>query len=134
MSTKTAGIPGIVAAGVAAVAFAGIAQAQTAPDPKRGAEVFRVQCSVCHTVESGKHSIGPSLHGVVGRPAGSASGFKYSDWMKKVTVAWTPENLDRYLENPMSVAPGTPMALVVPSKRNRDDVIAFLKTVSPAKE
>jgi cytochrome c len=123
----------LVATALAAVAYGGVVLAQTgpAPDPKRGAEVFRVQCSVCHSVEAGKSSIGPSLYGVVGRKAGSLEGFKYSDAMKKVDATWTPETLDRYLENPWLVAPGTPMALVVPSVKNRTDVIAYLKSVAP---
>ena len=120
------------AAAVAVVGFAGAALAQTAPagDVKRGAEVFKVQCSVCHTAAPGAgHSIGPNLAGVVGRPAGTAAGFKFSDAMGKVKVDWTAENLDKYLENPWQIAPGTPMALVVPSKKNRDDVIAYLASV-----
>jgi cytochrome c len=120
-------------AALTAVAYGGVAMAQTAPtaDPKRGAEVFRVQCSVCHAVERGKSDIGPSLYGVVGRKAGSLDGFRYSDAMKKVDASWTPENLDKYLENPWQIAPGTPMALVVPSIKNRVDVIAYLQSLAP---
>jgi cytochrome c len=120
-------------AALVAVAYGGVvlAQAGPTPDAKRGAEVFRVQCSVCHTVEAGKSSIGPSLYGVVGRKAGSLEGFKYSDAMKKVDANWTPANLDKYLENPWQIAPGTPMALVVPSVKNRADVIAYLQSLAP---
>lgn len=123
---------GCVAAAAAIVGFAGASLAQTAPagDVKRGAEVFKVQCSVCHTAAPGAgHSIGPNLAGVVGRPAGTVAGFKFSDAMGKVKVDWTAENLDTYLENPWQIAPGTPMALVVPSKKNRADVIAYLASV-----
>jgi cytochrome c len=122
------------AALAAVFACGATAWAQTAPtgDAKRGSEVYKVQCSVCHSVEAGKHGlIGPTLYGVVGRPAGTAAGFKYSDAMKQVKVAWTPANLDKYLENPWNIAPGTPMALVVPNAKNRADVIAFLAQQSP---
>jgi cytochrome c len=125
---------GTALAGLVAIAWAGAALAQdaTAGDPKRGGEVFKAQCAVCHTAEKGKASpIGPSLYGIVGRPAGSLEGFRYSDAMKKVGVAWTPANLDKYLENPWQIAPGTPMALVVPVVKNRQDVIAYLKSVGP---
>lgn len=126
---------GSVAAAVAVVGFAGVSLAQNAPggDPKRGAQVFKVQCSVCHTAAQGAgHSIGPNMYGVVGRPAGTAAGFKYSEAMGKVKVDWSPANLDQYLENPWTIAPGTPMALVVPSAKNRTDVIAFLASLAPA--
>jgi cytochrome c len=132
MSSRLVFGAGCMAAAVAVVGFAGASLAQTAPagDPKRGAEVFKVQCSVCHmAVPNAAPSIGPNLHGVVGRRAGSAPGFKYSEAMGKVQVDWTPENLDKYLENPWQIAPGTPMALVVPSKKNRDDVIAYLASL-----
>jgi cytochrome c len=128
---------GWVAVGGLALAFAaGVALADggTGGDPKRGAEVFRVQCSVCHSADPARPSpIGPLLYGVVGRPAGTLAGFKYSDAMKKVGLAWTPANLDKYLENPWNIAPGTPMALVVPSEKNRADVIAYLTAQSAAK-
>jgi cytochrome c len=132
MSSRLVFGTGSVAAAVAIVGFAGASLAQTAPggDPKRGAEVFKVQCSVCHmSAANAAPSIGPNLHGVVGRKAGTAPGFKYSEAMGKVKVDWTPENLDKYLENPWQIAPGTPMALVVPSKKNRDDVIAYLASL-----
>jgi cytochrome c len=132
MSSRLVFGAGSVTAAVAIVGFAGASLAQTAPagDAKRGAEVFKVQCSVCHTATAGGgHSIGPNMHGVVGRQAGTAAGFKFSEAMGKVNVAWSPENLDKYLENPWQIAPGTPMALVVPSKKNRDDVIAYLASL-----
>lgn len=113
--------------------WAGAAGAQEQlGDAKRGAEVFKVQCSVCHSADPARPSpIGPLLYGVVGRQAGTLEGFRYSEAMKRVGQPWTPANLDRYLENPWNIAPGTPMALVVPSVRNRQDVIAYLKSQSP---
>lgn len=122
---------GLAVAGVLMWSGAAFAQEQ-AGDAKRGSEVFRVQCSVCHSADPAKPSpIGPSLYGVVGRQAGTLPGFRYSDAMKRVGAPWTPANLDRYLENPWNIAPGTPMALVVPSEKNRQDVIAYLKSVGP---
>lgn len=118
---------------VAGLAVASVAPAQTpAGDPTRGADVFKAQCSSCHSVKPGEHSIGPSLHGVVGRPAHGAPGFNYSKAMQGVDVTWTRANLDAYLQNPWSVAPGTPMALVVPNERNRRDVIAYLASLGNA--
>ena len=39
-------------------------------DPVHGQVIFN-RCMVCHTIQAGVNHIGPSLHGVVGRPAGS---------------------------------------------------------------
>ena len=41
----------------------------------RGA-VFN-QCKICHSLEAGKNLVGPSLHGVIGRKAGSVPGYAY---------------------------------------------------------
>jgi mono/diheme cytochrome c family protein len=67
---------------VAAVACtSGLAAAQD--KAKQGETIFKRTCGACHTVEPGKNRIGPSLAGVVGRKAGTAEEFKYSDQMMK---------------------------------------------------
>ena len=43
-------------------------------DPIRGKKVFN-KCKACHSLKAGKHKIGPSLHQVIGRKAGTAAGF-----------------------------------------------------------
>ena len=42
-------------------------------DPAAGKAAF-AQCRMCHAVEAGRTSIGPTLHGVIGRQAGSVPG------------------------------------------------------------
>jgi cytochrome c len=44
-------------------------------DAEAGKKVWR-NCKTCHTLEEGKHRIGPSLFGVLGRQAGTAEGYK----------------------------------------------------------
>jgi cytochrome c len=67
---------------VAAVACtSGLAAAQD--KAKQGETIFKRTSGACHTVEPGKNRIGPSLAGVVGRKAGTAEEFKYSDQMMK---------------------------------------------------
>lgn len=123
---------GLIGAGLLVGGFAfGAAALADGPvgDAARGAVVFKVQCSTCHSATVGQASpIGPHLAGVVGRPSASLPGYKYSSAMKDAGVTWTPERLHEYLESPWHVAPGTPMSLVVPSFRNRADVIAYLMT------
>ena len=57
-----------------------------AGDATKGADVFK-RCTICHNAESGGgNRIGPNLFGVVGRPAGSVSGYSYSSAMKSSSV------------------------------------------------
>jgi hypothetical protein len=74
--------------------------------------------------------IGPSLFGVVNRPAGHEPGFHYSEANKNSGLTWDPATLDRYLAAPRQVVPGTFMTfpgLKDPSQRA--EVIAFLETL-----
>jgi len=102
------------------------ALAQTGGDPAAGEKVFN-QCKACHTVEAGKNRVGPSLHGVVGRKAGTVEGFNYSPAMKGYGQEWTPENLDKYLADPKGTIPGNKMAFAGLKKpEDRANVIAYL--------
>jgi Cytochrome c2 len=104
----------------------GMAWAQADGDAAAGERVFN-QCKACHTVEAGKNRVGPSLHGVVGRKAGSVEGFNYSPAMKNSATVWTPENLDRYLASPKEGMPGNKMAFAGLKKaEDRANVIAYL--------
>ena len=44
--------------------------------------------------------IGPTLHKVIGRPAGSVAGYSYSTAMKSSGIVWSEEKLFAYLEKP----------------------------------
>jgi cytochrome c len=96
-------------------------------DPVHGEKVFRL-CMVCHTIEAGVNKIGPSLHGVVGRPAGSIPDFNYSPANKKSGIVWTEQKIFDYLVNPQKTVPGTKMAFGGLAKaQDRADVVAWLK-------
>jgi hypothetical protein len=72
---------------------------------------------------------GPSLVGVVGRPAGTLPHFTYTDAMKNSGFTWDPATLNHFLTNPMVVLPGTTMPLPVADPQTRADVIAYLATL-----
>jgi cytochrome c len=119
-------VPPVAAPPVAAppaVAFASLTG-----DAVAGAKIFG-QCKTCHVAEAGVNRIGPSLWGVVGRPAGSIAGFKYSPANKSSGLVWSEEQLFTYLEAPQKTIPGTYMAFAGLKKlQDRADVIAYLKT------
>jgi cytochrome c len=88
------------------------------------------QCTACHSTDRGENGIGPSLAGVFGRRAGTAPGFEYSQAMKDAGLTWTQANLDRFLENPRGVVPGTTMTYNgVKDAGQRQAVINYLKTL-----
>ena len=99
-------------------------------DAAHGEKVF-LQCKTCHALEEGKNMIGPSLHGMVGRKAGSTAGFSYSAAHHASGITWSPEKMFQYLEKPQRVVPGTKMSFAGLSKaQDRADVIAYLTTAS----
>lgn len=115
----------LVLAPLTLLAFTPVARAQ---DQAAGEKIFKTYCAVCHTVEAGKNKIGPSLFGVVGRKAGSAPGYSYSDANKKSGITWTEEELDKYLTDPRAVVPGTKMIFAgLKNPDQRKAVIAYLK-------
>jgi cytochrome c len=77
-----------------------------------GAVLFGTRCGNCHKIGTGTdNSYGPDLYGIVGRKAGSNGSFEgYSPAMKAFAKKWTKDQLDRFLENPQAVVPGTLMS------------------------
>jgi len=100
-----------------------------AADIEAGKVAFK-KCALCHTTESGKNKIGPSLFGIVGRKSGSVDNFSYSEAMKSFDHTWDAETLDTYLADPRTVVPGTKMIFPgIKDKTEREDVIAYLETL-----
>ena len=128
MKTTTFALP----LSFALVLFAAGASAQSG-NPARGERLFNQQCKACHTLEKGGAStMGPDPHGVIGRKAGTAEGFKnYSPAMKKQDIVWTGDNLDKYLTDPKGFVPGNRMIFVGLKKaEDRANVIAYIKQQS----
>lgn len=87
------------------------------------------QCKACHVVDPGVNRMGPSLHAVVDRPAGSIADFHYSQAMKTSGIVWSDAKLFEYLESPRRVVPGTSMGFAgISDPQMRADIIAYLKT------
>lgn len=103
-------------------------------DAARGQQVFQ-RCAACHSVAAAAAAMpGPNLKGVIGRRAGTLSGFAYSSAMvdagKSDNVVWARDTLDKYLTDPDDVVPGTAMRLNFQlTADERRDVIDYLEQV-----
>jgi cytochrome c len=92
--------------------------------------VFRSQCGICHSPSEGKNVVGPSLFGVVGRHTGSVTGFRYSEGNQNANLNWDVATLDKYLDSPKTIVPGTAMSFSgLKDSDKRSDVIAYLATL-----
>lgn len=92
--------------------------------------MFKTQCAVCHSPLPGKNGIGPSLFGVVGRTSGQVEKFRYSAANKKGHLTWDAATLDKYLQSPRTVVPGTTMTYAgLKNDTQRADLIAYLATL-----
>ena len=117
---------GILCGAVVLFPLALAAQAQGVGDAQRGAQVF-IQCKACHSLEAGKNMIGPSLHGLLGRRAGTVPGFAYSPAMKNANVVWNDDTLSRYLTDPKAFIPGDKMPFVgIKDPSKLGDLLAYL--------
>jgi cytochrome c len=96
--------------------------------PPDGATLFKQHCAVCHTLSlSEPMRQGPPLVKIVGRPAGKAEGFKYSEALSKADFAWDETRLDAWLTDPQAVVPGVTMVYRQAKPETRAAVIAYLK-------
>ena len=92
-----------------------------------GAKVFK-KCAACHSIkEGGANKIGPALWGVLGRPAGSVPGYKYSKAMAAHGKNWSFEEMNGFLIKPKDWIKGTKMSFAgLRSAKDRAAVILYM--------
>jgi cytochrome c len=115
----------LVSAGVLATSLTAHAQG----DAAAGEKIF-AHCAPCHSNKPGENKFGPSLAGVFGRKSGTEPGYNYSSAMKAANVTWDEKTLDEYLQGPGKFVKGTKMVYFVPDEKDRQDIIAYLKTLA----
>jgi cytochrome c len=115
----------VIFGAVLAVMASGGANAQ---DAAAGEKVFGV-CKMCHQIgEGAKNAVGPALNGVIGRKAGTAAGYSYSDANKNSGITWDEATFREYIKDPKVKVPGTKMIYAgLKDEQKTNDLVAFLK-------
>ena len=96
-------------------------------DPVKGQEVYE-RCEGCHSLDANR--VGPKHRGLIGRKAGTVEDYDYSNALKSSDIVWDEATLDRWLQGPGKLVPGTKMGFILKDPKARADVIAFLKQES----
>jgi cytochrome c len=109
------------------VLLAATGAARADGDAARGEKRFD-ECVTCHSLKEGVNGVGPSLHAVFGRKAGSLDDFRYSPAMKRSGLTWTPQALATFIADPQKAVPNNRMPFAgMPEAADRDDLIAYLE-------
>src|SRR5256886_8082337 len=97
-----------------------------------GQLTFNNACRTCHTTKEGDNRLGPNLHNIIGRKAGSLPNYGYSSAMKGADFVWDKEVLDRFIAKPDEVVPGNNMRPYggLTSAEDRAKVIVFLESAT----
>lgn len=112
-------------AGLALAKAAGASPPTEAPtvDP---AMIYKSRCGSCHELD--RNRTGPKHRGVVGRKSGSLPDYAYSPALKAAGVVWSEEALDKWLQGPRKLVPGTRMITAVPDPGTRKVIINYLES------
>lgn len=116
-----------VAAMIVGVALAALASSADAADPDAGQQLY-AQCQSCHGLAPEEHRVGPSLHGIFGREAGTAPGFtRYSQALVESGIVWDEETMRDYIADPLGYVPGSRKTYPgVRDAEQREDLVAYL--------
>ena len=117
---------------VAALGVAVAAPVWAEGDAAAGEKVFK-KCKACHAVgEGAKKKVGPPLNGIIGAPAGTFEGFKYSDNLMELAeggLIWDDATMAAYLTKPKDVIPKGKMSFAgLKKEADIENVIAYLAT------
>ena len=103
-------------------------QASQGTEDASGQQAFNNACRTCHMAKEGDNRLGPNLHKIIGRKAGSLPDYGFSSAMKEAGFVWDEEKLDLFMANPDEVVPGNNMKPYggLSSSDDRKKIIAFL--------
>jgi cytochrome c len=106
--------------------------ARKGADTEAGQLTFNNACRTCHTTKEGDNRLGPNLHNIIGRKAGSLPDYGYSTAMKGADFVWDEEKLDRFIASPDELVPGNSMKPYggLASTDDRARIVSFLQSVT----
>ena len=109
--------PAPVAAASPTASPAPAAETTTAATPVAAAKppVAFAVCRACHSMEPGKN--------------GEVPGYNISPALAKSGIVWDRAALDKWLQGPMKMVPGTKMVIAVPDAAKREAIIDYLETL-----
>ncbi len=116
--------------GPIAMILGGFALAGVSADAARGQRLF-IQCAACHALQATPGTVGPPLGGILGRKSGATPGYSYSPALSAAVLQWDEATLNRWLERPTELVPGTKMIFAgIANPSDRAALIAYLKTTA----
>lgn len=94
-------------------------------------KILFLQCAACHAVTADAPTkVGPNLHCVIGRQAGSVAEHKYSAAFQEAAttgLTWDRATLSLFIENSRAIVPNNSMAFGgVADAEKREDIIDYL--------
>ena len=101
-----------------------------------GEKLFKRKCGTCHDMEPGKHKMGPSLAGIMGKQAGTVEGFGKYGAMAGATFTWDEDMMDAWITDQKKFIKDnadklggtkTSMAAKIKKEEDREAIIEFLK-------
>ena len=104
-----------------------IAALLTMGDIEHGKKVFK-KCAACHSIKKdGKNKIGPKLWGVMFRPVGSITGYKYSKALSGYKKEWNWKEINAFLIKPSAWIKGNKMGFAgLKKEKDRASVMLYL--------
>lgn len=121
-----------IATQVSIAALGALLSASALGAAPNGERIFQNNCAMCHSASPDMRTLaGPPLFNVLGRRIGGEAGYPYSDALKALGAKgkrWTAQELDLFLKDPASYAPGTTMPVAVAQAADRAALADFLAT------
>ena len=104
-----------------------IAALMSMGDIAHGEKVFK-KCAACHSIKKdGKNKIGPKLWGVMFRPVGSVTDYKYSKALSGYKKEWNWEEMNGFLIKPSAWIKGNKMGFAgLKKEKDRASVILYI--------
>ena len=112
-----------------ALALPALAADYRFPDKPFGLDTPAGRCVVCHSLEkNGPFRVAPNLYDIVGADKARVDRFNYSQALREKGGSWTEEDLDKFLENASTYAPGSTKSIRVADAEERRKIIDYLKS------